>query len=477
MYNRGEEESLNLENVKPTRLKLLIVDDDSTIAGLVGQYAKELDYLEPITFSWPDDALKWAANNEFDIALIDYQMPVINGLELIRRLKDVNSGSYYLLMTGYGEFEIAVEALRVGVFDFITKPIAAKDFEIAIERAKNHWELANQNKVLLNLLKGNYGKGKLIGNSNEINVVQEKINMFAESDAPILITGETGVGKEVVAQMIHTISNRRSSRFVAINCSAYAETLLESELFGHEKGAFTGADRRRIGRFEFAKKGTILLDEICEMPQQIQVKLLRVLQEKEFERVGGNEQIKLDGRIISATNRNVLEEIDMGKFREDLYFRLNTIHIHIPALRKRVDDIKPLAEHFLNKFALIHNKEISHFSDSVIDIFMNYRWPGNVRQLENVTDYAVISCDNGFIQEKNLPEEIVDGKNAKTIENVKSEQENIIFNTKPVAGSNPGRSVLITYLEKNRWNKTKTAVDMGITRSQLLYRLKKSGIS
>ncbi|MDP6388213.1 MAG: sigma-54 dependent transcriptional regulator, partial [Candidatus Pacebacteria bacterium] len=326
-------------------LQLLVVDDEKTVVDLVGEYASSIDFLEFQGCCSPNEALDWAKFHPVDIAVIDYNMPKMNGLELINRLEKNNKDSYYLLMTGHAELQIAIDAIRTGVFDFITKPFGKNEFRIAMERIRKHKGIQFQNMFLRDLLRDSYGKRKLIGKSVEMASIREKIQLFAKSEAPVLITGETGVGKEVVAQIIHEASNRNQNNFVPVNCSAYAETLLESELFGHEKGAFTGADRLRIGRFELTKNGTILLDEIAELPPQIQVKLLRVLQEKKFERVGGNNTIKLLARIISITNRNIEEEIKNNRLREDFYYRLNTLRIHIPPLRERKNDILLLANH------------------------------------------------------------------------------------------------------------------------------------
>ncbi len=460
-------------------LKMLVVDDNTQNVELIENYLK---FLGSLTFHGETSPLKtidWAKKNHFDIALIDYRMPEMNGIELTRSLMKISPDSIFIIMTGYSELEIVVEALRTGIFDFLSKPFKKEEFEIALERVIKHIELDRQNIALRGLLQDNYGKKLLIGNSPEMQAIRKKIALFAQSDAPVLITGETGVGKEVAARTIHTTSNRQKLPFVPVNCSAYVETLLESELFGHERGAFTGAERQRMGRLEFAQDGTLLLDEICEIPQQIQVKLLRVLQEKEFERVGGNNTIKLKARIISATNRNVQEELDNGRFRTDLYFRLNTLHIHMPPLRERKQDIDDLTEHMLSKFSLIHNKNVSSLSESAREAIHTHPLPGNVRQLENVIDYAILCCQDSQIEREHLPEELLEMVNVPVSipSPVIKSEEQIPNDNIPEMISELERQRIKKCLNENKWNKSKTATKLGLTRAQLLYRMKKYGIN
>jgi DNA-binding NtrC family response regulator len=427
-------------------------------------------------FCSPQEALTWAKYHPVDIAVIDYNMPKMKGLDLISKLEKNEGDSYYLLMTGHAELQIAIDAIRTGVFDFITKPFKKKEFQIAMERVRKHMGIKFQNRFLRDLLRDSYGKRKLIGKSEEIISIREKMQLFAKSEAPVLITGETGVGQEVVAQIIHEAGNGNPNSFVPVNCSAYAETLLESELFGHEKGAFTGADMLRIGRFESAKNGTILLDEIAELPPQLQVKLLRVLQERKFERVGGNNTIELQARIISTTNRNIEEEIKSSRLREDFYYRVNTLRIHIPPLRERKKDILILANHFLRKFSLVHNKKVSSLDTRTQEILTNYLWPGNVRQLENSIDYAVFSCKMEQVSEEHLPEEILQSMLSKPSGGKEISKIIATEKTIPSIISNIERDKILASLDGNKWNKSKSASSLGISRGQLIYRLKKYGI-
>jgi DNA-binding NtrC family response regulator len=462
---------------KPISLRLMAVDDEQAVVDDIKNYISNTDHLEFHGFCSPQKALDWANLNTFDIAVVDYHMPNMNGLELINTLAKKYKESYYLLMTGHADLQIAIDAIRTGIFDFIVKPFNQKEFQLAVERVQKHVNLKRQNKYLRDLLHSSYGKEQLIGQSEEIISIHDKIKLYAQSEAPVLITGETGVGKEIVAKMIHAESNRNQHCFSPVNCSAFAQTLLESELFGHEKGAFTGADRQRIGRFELAKNGTILLDEIAEIPPQLQVKLLRVLQEKEYERVGGNTTIKLCARVISITNRDIEKAIKNKMLREDLFYRLNTLHIHVPPLRERGKDSLLLANHFLSRFSLIYNKKAPSFSERAKDLICNYSWPGNVRQLENAVECAVLSCEMGTIYEEHLPKEIL--KISEQPKYVDNETSEFIMEDRSIPNliSDIERKKIIACLEKNNWNKSRASSSLGISRGQLLYRLKKYGIT
>lgn len=457
-------------------MTILLVDDEPDLLKLISEYVSSYEFLTPVKHSSPTEALKWAKSSSFDIAVVDYKMPEMNGLELIEKLKKSNPDSHFILMTAHGNLEIAIEAIKTGVSDFITKPFNLAAFKMSIDRITERIFLSRENETLKGLLREEYGKNQLISRSDEMIAIREKVKTFANSTAPVLITGETGVGKEIVARMFHDNSGRRGSHFVAVNCSAYAETLFESELFGHEAGAFTGANKQRIGRLEYAQKGTLLLDEVSEMPVQMQVKLLRVLQEKQFERVGGNKTIKLAARIISATNKNPEEAIEHGLLRNDLYYRLNAIQVHIPPLRERTEDIEPIAKHFMKKFSVIHTKKIGSISENVMELFYSYSWPGNVRQLENVIDYAVVSCNGDEIMKRDLPEELKNKSfSVQPLIGIQTEKQMIAPGSSLTTGSE--RDKIVACLEKNRWIKTKAASELGMTRSQLLYRMKKFDIA
>jgi len=453
---------------------LLAVDDENYAVRLIDRYCGYRKNIKCHGASSSSEALEWAKSNYFDIALIDYKMPGINGVELGQELNKIHPGSLLIIVTAYGGLEKAVEAMRAGMFDFLTKPLELDEFELAMERAIKSIEINNQNRQLKEFLLETSGKGKLIGASEEIKAIKEKVRKIARYDAPVLITGETGVGKELVARMIHACCGSNNSRFVAVNCSAFSESLLESELFGHEKGAFTGADNQRIGRLEMAGDGVILLDELCDISPSTQVKLLRVLQEKEFERVGGNKTIKLKARILSATNKNIQEEIADGRFREDLYYRLNTIHLHIPPLRERRDDIHACLEHFLRKFSLIYSKENLEFTKEAIDSMLAHSWPGNVRQLQNCVELLVIESTDNNIDVKHLPEDLLScGPVAKSHGDNRAPVNSGKNRKIPELLSEMERKSITDSLEENRWNKSKAAMDLGLTLAQLIYRMKK----
>ncbi|HEB73065.1 MAG TPA: sigma-54-dependent Fis family transcriptional regulator [Nitrospirae bacterium] len=457
---------------------LLAIDDEDYAVRLINRYCGYREDIKCHGASTSSEALEWAKSNYFDIALIDYKMPGINGVELGQKLKKIHPGSFFIIVTAYGGLEKAVEAMRAGMFDFLTKPLELGEFELAMERAIKSIEINNQNKQLKEFLLESTGKGKLIGDSAQIKAIKQKVQKIARYDAPVLITGETGVGKEVVARMIHACSGLNNSRFVAVNCSAFSESLLESELFGHEKGAFTGADNQRIGRLEMAGDGVILLDELCDISPSTQIKLLRVLQEKEFERVGGNKTIKLKARILSATNKDIQEEIASGRFRGDLYYRLNTIHLHIPPLRERKEDIRGCMDHFLRKFSLIYSKEGLKLTKEAIDSMLAHPWPGNVRQLQNSVELLVIESADKIIDVKHLPDDLFTSSpaersqvNDRTLVNDNNKNRKI-----PELLSAMERKSIADSLEENRWNKSKAAMDLGLTLAQLIYRMKKYDI-
>lgn len=454
------------------QMKLLVVNDEKNIVELIRKYSSSFSFIEMQGFSDPAKAIDWAENNAFDVAIVDYKMPAIHGLELIKGLKDRRPYARYVIMTGYGEMELAVEAIRVGVSDFMHKPVGPEDFKLFIHRVVKLIELENENKIFQKIVRANEN---LLGESPEMLAVKEKLKLAAISDSPVLITGETGVGKEMVAKMLHLDGKRKSSPFIAVNCASFVPTLLESELFGHEKGAFTGADQRRTGKLELAGNGTVFLDEVGEIPLNAQVKLLRVLQEREFERIGGNQKITLNARVVAATNRNLAEDMASGAFRKDLYYRLNTIHLHIGPLRERRGDIMLLASHFLLKYGAVYEKDGLSFTPDVEEALRSYDWPGNVRQLENVIDYAVMSCNAKAIDVADLPADLA--HNSQTHPSAHSKPPDADTESplpSVVAGLERGR--IETALKNCGGNKSRAALALGLTRAQLLYKLKKYGL-
>jgi DNA-binding NtrC family response regulator len=453
--------------------RFLVVDDEPNIVELIKRELNDFGYDDIYCFTSPKLAMQWAQKNSFNIAIVDYQMPEMNGLDLIDKLQSLAPDSYYILITGYAELQTSIKALRMHIFDMLQKPISSHDIELFLGRLKKHMELKNNNTLLQGLLKIEKDDTELLGRSNAMQEIREKVELFAKHFEPVFITGETGVGKEVVAREIHARSHRDKFKFVAINCSAYLDTLLESEMFGHEKGSFTGAEKRRMGKFEFVGKGTILLDEICEIPPHIQVKLLRVLQEKEFERVGGNDMIPIVSRLVSATNRNIEEALKNKWLREDFYYRLNKLHIHIPPLRERIEDIEYFAIHFLLNKSLMQDKIISTFTDEAMSIILSHSWPGNVRQLQSVMDYAVLCCDGDEIDVKHFPTTFLEEMKRKikiADTDVRSKKLAVSVNSDI---ANYEREMIMDALEAHNWNRTKAAKALGYTRTQMSYRMKK----
>jgi DNA-binding NtrC family response regulator len=341
-----------------------------------------------------------------DVVLTDLNMPGMDGVELLRKVKETRSELPVVIMTAYGGVETAVSAMREGATDYLTKPLNTDELLIVLARTIESAKLRREANELRGRLKERYSFDNIIGSSPEMQRVFKTVAQVAPSRATVLLTGESGTGKELVAAAIHHHSPRTSGPFVKLHCAALAESLLESELFGHERGAYTGADRKREGRFEQANGGTLFLDEIGEISLGTQVKLLRVLQEREFERVGGGQTIRVDVRVIAATNRDLKEMVAAGKFREDLYYRLNVINLTLPSLRQRPTDVPALAMHFLRHYATENGKGVKRFSDEALNQLASYPWPGNVRELENVIERAVVLADGESIELAHLPPEL-----------------------------------------------------------------------
>jgi DNA-binding NtrC family response regulator len=337
------------------------------------------------------------------LVLVDLVMPRMNGMELLHRIKSLEPSSNVVMVTAHGSVDRAVEAMREGAADFVSKPLSMSQLVVRLENVASVRRLREENVRLQEQLEKRHSFSKIVGKSKPMQQLFDLIGVVADSDASVLVHGESGTGKEMVANAIHYNSRRKKGPYVRVSCTALPETLIESELFGSEKGAFTGASQRRIGRFEAASGGSLFLDEISELPLTFQVKLLRVLQERQLERLGSNSPIDVDVRIISASLRPLEEEISEGRFREDLYFRINTVAIHVPPLRKRREDIALLAQTFLQEFLKGSDRQIDGFSDEVLDLFDSYPWPGNVRELRNVVERAVLFCRGSRITVDELP--------------------------------------------------------------------------
>ena len=368
---------------------LLIVDDEQIVRDSLSKWFREEGY-QVGTAESATEALTRLAERQWDVALVDIKMPGTDGIELQRRLADVNPGLIVIIMTGYASVETAVQALKNGAYDYVTKPFDPDDIAHVVHNALSHRHAQQENVRLKETVAEVSRPSELIGQSSAMRRIFEAIETVAPTDATVLITGESGTGKELVAQAIHSASTRRFNPMVVIHCGALTETLLESELFGHEKGAFTGAQYRKKGKFEVAEGGTVFLDEIGDVSLHMQTDLLRVLQEHQITRVGGNVPIQVDFRCIAATNKDLEKLIEEGKFRPDLYYRLNVFHVEIPPLRDRRDDIPLLVDHFVRKFSLAMNKRIVRVAPDAMALLQQYDWPGNVRELENAVERAMV---------------------------------------------------------------------------------------
>jgi len=447
------------------KAKLLIVDDERNIReGL--QKALSTDGYEVELAADGREAMEKIEEGDIDLIITDLKMPNISGDELMKAALEQYPYLPVIILTGHGTIENAVEAMRNGAYDYITKPLNIDKLSLIVKRALENSSLKRQNRELLNQLKKKYSFENIIGKSSAMKKVFETIELVAPSRANVLIYGESGTGKEVIADAIHHNSPRRDKPYVKVHCAALPETLLESELFGHEKGSFTGAIARKRGRFELAHTGTIFLDEVGEINQQTQVKLLRVVQEREFERVGGEQSIKVDVRIISATNKNLKKEIDKGNFREDLYYRLDVVSIHVPPLRERRDDIPLMAHKFIEEFSIENNKQIEGITNGALQALMNYKWPGNVRELRNVIESIVVLTRSKIITEQDLPTYIL----------AKDEQESL----KIPAGSSlkeAEKKLIMFTLQNTGGNKSKASEILKIGRKTLHRKLSEYGIA
>jgi two-component system response regulator HydG len=386
----------------PRPAKLLIVEDDPGHLTTLKTIARSWGYAVQ-TADDGSGAVDLVKTEHVDLILMDVRMAKMSGIEALKKITAYNPAIPVIIMTAYSSVESAVEALKTGAYDYLIKPLDFEVLKMTLERAHDHAGLKAENQLLKEQLRADLDISDIIGKSQAMKELMDVLAMAAPSEATVLITGESGTGKELIARSLHLNSSRRDSPLVTVNCAAIAETLLESELFGHEKGAFTGADRRREGRFMQADKGTIFLDEIGEMAPTMQAKLLRVLQEKEIQRVGGDQVLPVDVRIVAATNRDLQSAVARGDFREDLFYRLNVMPLHVPPLRQRRDDIPLLANHFLEKYAARNRKAARGFSPLAMDMLIKYDWPGNVRELENIVERGVILMTGEHITEKQLP--------------------------------------------------------------------------
>jgi DNA-binding NtrC family response regulator len=438
---------------------LLIIEDDKIMRVTLTDFLTTKG-LEVVACSLGADGITGFNKDEFSLVISDVMLPDMNGLDILKKIKEKDPNAIVIIITAYGTIKDAVEALKLGAFDYITKPFALEEFNLIINRALEVRELRDENIRLKKNLSECFSFPNIIGDSPEMNKVYDLIGKVSKIDSTVLILGESGTGKELVASTIHYQSDRKNGPFIKVNCAALPENLVESELFGVEKGAFTGADRRKPGRFERADKGTIFLDEIGELPAGVQTKLLRVLQDGSFERVGGTQTLKVDVRVITATNKNIEREVQEGGFREDLYYRLNVIPIRMPALRERKEDIAPLIDSFLANYNCTFGKKVTLSSEAIMDLF-DYDYPGNVRELKNILERIVALASTDVIASDALPEHMAKqrGKLTATVSlaevAAEAEKEHIMRTLKSAKGNKTRTAELLGISRKTLWEKIK----------------------
>ncbi len=452
--------------------KIIVVDDENKVREYFSEFLTHEGF-EVDTAQNGEVALKMIDDDFYDIALIDLNMPKVDGMSVLKYLKENSPDSIGIILTGHATIKNAVEAMKAGAYDYLAKPVKMEEVLMVIERAREYLELKRENFVLKNQLKKKYRFENFIGDSLQMNKVFRIIEKVADTDSTVLILGESGTGKELVARAIHYHSRRRDKPLIPVNCGAIPEELLESELFGHEKGAFTNAIRTRIGRFELANGGTIFLDEIAEMSPHLQVKLLRVLQEQEFERLGGTKTIKCDIRIIAATNKNLDKLVQEEAFREDLYYRLKVIPIELPPLRERRSDIPLLVHHFIENITELRKKKIRGIHKDVVKALSSYEWVGNVRELENVIERMIILSEDDFLTVEDLPEKIRSTPATDAAGSSLVPDEGLSLSH---AVNEYERQLIIHALEKADWVKNRAAKLLNMNRTTLVEKIKKQGI-
>ncbi|HWR84213.1 MAG TPA: sigma-54 dependent transcriptional regulator [Candidatus Deferrimicrobium sp.] len=432
------------------KYSVLVVDDDKLVSEVLVETITRAGYQCSAVFSG-EEALARFRERSFDIVLTDLKMQEMDGLSLLKNLRKVAPESVVVMITAYGTIETAVKAIKYGAYDFLLKPILPETVEHILNRISEILKLRSENEILRRDISHRFQN--LIGKSRVMTDVFELIQSIADARSTVMITGASGTGKELVARAIHYSSNRRQAPFVKLNCAALPESLVEAELFGYEKGAFTDAKKTNRGRFELADGGTLLLDEISEMPLNLQSKLLRVIQEREFERIGSSTTIQVDVRIIATSNQNLKEAIREGRFREDLFFRLNVIPIHLTPLEERREDIPLLVQHFIEKYNRENNKNITGIHQEALGLLMKYHWPGNVRELENLVERAVVTTKGDQLTEDDFPTELSLGREGDDLSALRV----------PMKLEEGNKYLILKTLEKFRGNKTKAAEALGIT--------------
>ena len=414
-----------------------------------------------------EEALAVLAGRHFDLLVTDVRMPGVSGIDLLKRVKSTDAGTIVIVMTAYGDVDMAVDAMKAGAFDFISKPFPGgiEGFVLIVRKALDRQQLIRENMALRQNVSAHYDPSRLLWKSPRMAAVMDLVKKVAETTSTVLIVGESGTGKELVAHAIHALSGRSGRPLVKVNCAVFSEGVLESEIFGHEKGAFTGAHARKPGRFELADGGTLFLDEVSDLTAAVQVKLLRVLQEREFERVGGTAPVKVDVRLVAATNRDLREMVRAGKFREDLFFRLNVVMVEIPPLRDRKEDIGLLTQCFVERYRTDARKDVRGLSSEASGLLQGYPWPGNVRELENVVQRALVLADGEWIEPRDLPADIRMGE-------VSFAEGGDASRSREEAEKNS----IVEALKLERGNRSRAAARLNLNRTTLLYKMKKYGL-
>jgi len=453
-------------------LNILIVDDDSSLRNMLSIVLKKEGY---IIFSAENGktAIKLLKKNHVDLIISDIKMPDISGIDLLQKVKSINPELPFILITAFSSTNDAIEAMKLGADDYITKPFNLDELKIIINKSIYKKNIEQENIDLKLELSKHSSFEKIVGSTPQMLKIFELIKTIAKTDSTVLIEGESGTGKELIANAIHTQSLRNNNEFISINCGAIPESLLESELFGHEKGAFTDAFKEKKGLFEYADKSTLFLDEIGEMPHQMQVKLLRAIQERKIRRVGSNKEIDIDVRIIASTNKDLKEEMEKNNFRSDLFFRLNVISITVPSLSSRKDDIPALMSHFLKIFNDKFNKNIIGFNKDVINLFLNYSWPGNIRELENYIERTVALEQSSSITKSTLPDELIYSISEKSIlsQDLTELLNNEFDFTEYI--DNISKTIVIKALDLNNNNLSQTATNLKLSYRSLRYLIDK----
>jgi two-component system response regulator HydG len=447
--------------------KILVVDDEESHRIMLRAVLKDEGY-EVVEAADGSEAVRAVEQEPFDLVLLDVRMTTMDGIEALTEIRKISPLIPVLIMTAYASVKTAVEALKAGAFDYLTKPLDIEELKILIEKALELYHLREENLTLKERLGDRFDFSKIIGKSRKMRELFDTLSLVAPTDATILILGESGTGKELVANAIHHNSFRKSQPFIKISCSALPETLLESELFGHERGAFTGAIARREGRFQLAHRGTIFLDEVGEMSPTTQMKLLRVLQEKEFEPLGSVQTLKVDVRVIAATHKDLTQEVKEGRFREDLFYRLNVVPVSLPPLRERKEDIPAVAHHFFEGYRGKNQKELKDISNKTMDLLSRYDWPGNIRELENCLERAVIMARGEVIAPADLPPHIqaLSGR----------EEGQALDFPSGISLEAVERALILKTLEETGGNRSRAAEILGINRRTLQMKLKEYGM-